>query len=102
MSSKMAPDNPRIQLARMSQQAAIRKPEDDWTGTTDRTERRKLQNRLNQRTYRMFLLSPHDIITTDLVRDATAGPKCRQQGTAPQQQNRSCTTELHSYPNRPK
>ncbi|KAJ5470934.1 hypothetical protein N7530_008291 [Penicillium desertorum] len=53
MSSKMAPDNPRIQLARMSQQAAIRKPEDDWTGTTDRTERRKLQNRLNQRTYRM-------------------------------------------------
>ncbi|KAF3019995.1 hypothetical protein E8E15_006818 [Penicillium rubens] len=32
---------------------AIRKPEDDWTGTTDRAERRKLQNRLNQRTYRM-------------------------------------------------
>jgi hypothetical protein len=50
----MALDNPRIQIARMSQQVAIRKPEDDWTGTTDRAERRKLQNRLNQRTYRTF------------------------------------------------
>ncbi|KAJ5521426.1 hypothetical protein N7527_005541 [Penicillium freii] len=49
----MAPDNQRIELIRMSQQAAIRKPEDDWTGTVDRTERRKLQNRLNQRKYRM-------------------------------------------------
>ncbi|CAG8026624.1 unnamed protein product [Penicillium olsonii] len=53
MSSTMTSDNNRIQLVRMSQQAAIRKPEDDWTGTIDRAERRKLQNRLNQRTYRM-------------------------------------------------
>ncbi|KAJ5205346.1 Protein of unknown function DUF3425, partial [Penicillium cf. griseofulvum] len=53
MSSNMAPDNKRIELIRMSQQAAIRNPEDDWTGTTDQAERRKLQNRLNQRTYRM-------------------------------------------------
>ncbi|OQD98539.1 hypothetical protein PENSOL_c009G06493 [Penicillium solitum] len=49
----MAPDNQRIELIQMSQQAAIRRPEDDWTGIIDRTERRKLQNRLNQRTYRM-------------------------------------------------
>ena len=48
----MASDSQRIELIRMSQQEAIRKPEDDWTGVIDRTERRKLQNRLNQRTYR--------------------------------------------------
>lgn len=48
----MASDSQRIELIRMSQQEAIRKPEDDWTGIIDRTERRKLQNRLNQRTYR--------------------------------------------------
>ncbi|KAJ9483578.1 hypothetical protein VN97_g9823 [Penicillium thymicola] len=53
MSSNMAPGNQQIELIRMSQQAAIRKPEDDWTGIINRTERRKLQNRLNQRIYRM-------------------------------------------------
>ncbi|KAJ5164860.1 uncharacterized protein N7500_006690 [Penicillium coprophilum] len=52
MSSDMT-NNQRIQLIQMSQQAAIRKAEDDWTGTIDRKERRKLQNRLNQRTYRI-------------------------------------------------
>lgn len=52
MSPNMAPDNQRIHLIRMPQQVAIQIPEDDWTGTIDRTERRKLQNRLNQRTYR--------------------------------------------------
>ncbi|KAJ5519051.1 Protein of unknown function DUF3425 [Penicillium expansum] len=49
----MAPEKERIELIRMSQQVAMWRPEDDWTGTIDRTERRKLQNRLNQRTYRM-------------------------------------------------
>lgn len=28
-------------------------PEDDWTGVSDRIHRRRLQNRLNQRAYRM-------------------------------------------------
>lgn len=63
MSSNMAPDNQRIELIRMSQQAVIRKPGDDWTGIIDRTERRKLQNRLNQRTYRTLSLSSDHMIS---------------------------------------
>lgn len=42
-----------IPLGQMPQQAGIRTQEDDWTGIVDRTERRKLQNRLNQRAFRM-------------------------------------------------
>ncbi|KAJ6150030.1 hypothetical protein N7471_001229 [Penicillium samsonianum] len=34
----MVPNNERIQLIRMSQQAAIRKPEDDWTGMRQQTQ----------------------------------------------------------------
>ncbi|KAI9927235.1 hypothetical protein MW887_003621 [Aspergillus wentii] len=48
----MASEN-NIPLVQMPQQAGVRQPEDDWTGVIDRTERRKLQNRLNQRTYRL-------------------------------------------------
>jgi hypothetical protein len=46
-----------IPLAQMPQQAGIRDQKDDWTGIIDRTERRKLQNRLNQRAYRMRFTS---------------------------------------------
>ncbi|KAJ5919973.1 hypothetical protein N7454_009808 [Penicillium verhagenii] len=49
----MSSNNSLIQLARMPQQAGVRAPEDDWTGVTDQAERRKLQNRINQRTYRL-------------------------------------------------
>ncbi|KAJ5279511.1 Protein of unknown function DUF3425 [Penicillium angulare] len=45
-------DHPEIPLARMPQQEGVWVPKDDWTGTIDRTERRKLQNRLSQRAYR--------------------------------------------------
>ncbi|PKX99490.1 bZIP transcription factor [Aspergillus novofumigatus IBT 16806] len=37
----------------MPQQAGVCAPQDDWTGVIDRKERRKLQNRLNQRLYRL-------------------------------------------------
>lgn len=49
----MAPVKAVIPLARMPQQATVQTQEEDWTGITDRTERRKLQNRLNQRALRM-------------------------------------------------
>jgi hypothetical protein len=49
------PDDQKIALIRMPQQEGAR-IEDDWTGTIDRVERRKLQNRLNQRTYRKFFI----------------------------------------------
>ncbi|KAL5359098.1 hypothetical protein BJX96DRAFT_164207 [Aspergillus floccosus] len=42
-----------IPLRRMPQQVGVQAPEDDWTGVINRTERRKLQNRLNQRLYRL-------------------------------------------------
>ncbi|KAJ5107121.1 Protein of unknown function DUF3425 [Penicillium angulare] len=45
-------DHPEIPLARMPQQEGVWVPKDDWTGTIDRAERRKLQNRLSQRAYR--------------------------------------------------
>lgn len=41
-----------ISVRRMPQQEGVQTPKDDWTGTTDRVQRRKLQNRLNQRSYR--------------------------------------------------
>ncbi|XP_077660398.1 bZIP transcription factor [Aspergillus fumigatus Af293] len=42
-----------IPLASMPQQAGVRAPQDDWTGVIDPKERRKLQNRVNQRLYRL-------------------------------------------------
>jgi len=41
-----------IQLAPMQQLNEVTRTEDDWTGLTDSSARRKLQNRLNQRAYR--------------------------------------------------
>ncbi|PYI07002.1 hypothetical protein BO78DRAFT_367731 [Aspergillus sclerotiicarbonarius CBS 121057] len=53
----------------MPQQGNIWAAEDDWTGVTDRQRRRRLQNRLNQRTYRM----KRKVIASDtsLSREAT-------------------------------
>ncbi|KAF7920179.1 uncharacterized protein EAE97_011520 [Botrytis byssoidea] len=42
----------KVELTRMSQQTGTKCMDDDWTGTSDSTIRRKLQNRLNQRIYR--------------------------------------------------
>jgi hypothetical protein len=49
----MSSDSAIIPLSQMPQQTGIRAQKDDWTGIVDRTERRKLQNRLNQRAFRM-------------------------------------------------
>lgn len=51
---------PEVLLGRMPQQAEVRVAEDDWTGSTDATERRKRQNRLHQRKYRkLYALDEH-------------------------------------------
>ncbi|GLA09511.1 hypothetical protein AnigIFM60653_011840 [Aspergillus niger] len=41
-----------VTLRPMPQLQHLWTPEDDWTGVSDRTHRRRLQNRLNQRAYR--------------------------------------------------
>jgi hypothetical protein len=46
-------NNETITLAHMPQQAHVWRAEDDWTGVIDRKERRRLQNRQNQRKWRM-------------------------------------------------
>ncbi|KAJ5661892.1 uncharacterized protein N7477_009508 [Penicillium maclennaniae] len=57
-----------IPLDRMPQQAGVRRAQDDWTGIVNRTERRKLQNRLNQRRYRLRRQNnqaeSHAVVTT--------------------------------------
>lgn len=52
----MSSESAIIPLGQMPQQAGIRNQKDDWTGIVDRTERRRLQNRLNQRAYRTEIL----------------------------------------------
>jgi hypothetical protein len=51
----MSSESAIIPLGQMPQQAGIRTLKDDWTGIVDRKERRKLQNRLNQRAFRMSI-----------------------------------------------
>ncbi|OOQ88352.1 hypothetical protein PEBR_13574 [Penicillium brasilianum] len=68
----MSSDPAIIPLGQMPQQAGIRAQKDDWTGIIDRTQRRKLQNRLNQRAFRLrrqFERQQHqqDTEPTDLV-----------------------------------
>lgn len=48
----MIPTLALIPVAQMPQQVGVRVPQDDWTGIIDRSARRKLQNRINQRLYR--------------------------------------------------
>ncbi|KAK6832076.1 hypothetical protein RU639_002574 [Aspergillus parasiticus] len=55
----MAPTTEMIPVAQMPQQAGVRGPQDDWTGIINRTERRKLQNRINQRSYRLRQIRRH-------------------------------------------
>jgi hypothetical protein len=45
---------PAVELTQMKHQVEVRGPEDDWTGITNAAERRKLQNRLHQRTYSRY------------------------------------------------
>ena len=47
----MEDSRPGLSIELMPQQAGLRAIAEDWTGVTDRKERRKLQNRLNQRAW---------------------------------------------------
>ncbi|KAJ5761800.1 uncharacterized protein N7511_005182 [Penicillium nucicola] len=75
---KETPESRVIALATMPQRAGARCAEDDWTGVIDRKERRKLQNRLSQRRYRLkqrdttssYAAAPISA-TTALVRSAS-------------------------------
>ena len=45
-------NSPIIEILPMCQRLEIRDEEEDWTGKSSTSERRKLRNRLNQRAYR--------------------------------------------------
>ncbi|KAJ5769448.1 hypothetical protein N7520_004007 [Penicillium odoratum] len=60
-----------IPLDKMPQQAGVRKAQDDWTGIINRTERRKLQNRLNQRRYHLVIIA--DISVSGMRRKDNRG-----------------------------
>lgn len=45
-----------LSLETMPQLSEMRDPDDDWTGKTNAEDRRRLQNRLNQRTQRQCLM----------------------------------------------
>jgi hypothetical protein len=51
-----------VELCWTSDQLNVRDLNEDWKGVTDPTERRKLQNRLNQRARREFSPLPTPII----------------------------------------
>ncbi|KAL5000876.1 hypothetical protein BDV10DRAFT_29453 [Aspergillus recurvatus] len=59
VAGSLQPDRSIIPLTHMPQQAHVWNADDDWTGIVDRRERRKLQNRQNQRKWRMNL--SHDL-----------------------------------------
>ncbi|RGP63756.1 aryl-alcohol dehydrogenase [Fusarium sporotrichioides] len=44
-------------LATINTRPNIFEPGDDWTGVTNQSKRKKLQNRLNQRAYRQYILA---------------------------------------------
>jgi hypothetical protein len=43
-------------LVTLSTRPDVWEPGDDWTGVTNQTQRKKLQNRLSQRAYRQSIL----------------------------------------------
>lgn len=45
-----------LSLETMHQSSGVWEPDDDWTGKTNVDDRRRLQNRLNQRTQRHCLM----------------------------------------------
>jgi len=79
------PDDQKIALIPMPQQEGVR-TEDDWTGTIGRVERRKLQNRLNQRSYRKPLLTVNNNVDPDIIRYTKKAPaQCREPSPDTQQ-----------------
>jgi hypothetical protein len=45
-----------VRLEKMTQQEGVRNLDEDWTGKSGTAERRKLQNRIHQRAFRMLYL----------------------------------------------
>ncbi|KAH7014953.1 hypothetical protein EDB80DRAFT_706716 [Ilyonectria destructans] len=59
---------PTIILKLMPQQSEAKNEDEDWTGVTNTTERKKRQNRLRQRVYRM---SPNPFVLSGLRKEHT-------------------------------
>jgi hypothetical protein len=77
-------DSSGIFLGRMRQQEETRAPDDDWTGVADATERRRLQNRLNQRIYSRLHITCYQILKNRLeMHLADIPPQGEEDGIRP-------------------
>jgi hypothetical protein len=69
---------PGIEILPMCQRSEIKDGKEDWTGKSSTSERRKLQNRLNQRAYRRLHdceNSPNLLIGTNPQQDVESSRK---------------------------
>ncbi|KAH7138457.1 hypothetical protein B0J11DRAFT_574440 [Dendryphion nanum] len=100
MSTSPEVEAPKIELGMMHQQIGVLDETEDWSGITNPTERRKLQNRINQRAYRTRkrVKDPSSALDTLAKRHAQRKSALNQGGhRATSPPNEPSITKIHSH-----